>query len=59
MKKIKSFFKGIKKESKMVRWPDGKSLSKYSIISILMVVFFGIYFYGLDALFAFLRGLVA
>ena len=59
MKKIKSFFKGIKKESKMVRWPDGKSLSKYAIISVLMVVFFGVYFYGLDALFAFLRGLVA
>ena len=58
MKKIKSFFKGIRKESKMVRWPDGKSLSKYSIISALMIVFFGLYFYGLDALFAFLRGVL-
>lgn len=58
MKKIKSFFKGIKKESKMVRWPDAKVLTKYSVISILMIVFFALYFYGLDAAFAFLRGLL-
>ncbi len=59
MKKIKSFFKGIKKESKMVRWPDGKVLFKYSAISVIMIVFFGLYFYVLDALFAFLRGVLA
>ncbi len=59
MKKIKSFFKGIKKEMKMVRWPDSKILFKYSVISIIMIVFFGVYFYGLDALFAFVRGLLA
>ncbi len=59
MKKIKSFFKGIRKESKMVRWPDAKILFKYSVISILMIAFFGLYFYGLDALFAFLRGVIA
>lgn len=58
MKKIKSFFKGIKKETKMVRWPDGKKLFKYSIITIVMLVFFGVYFYGFDALFALVRGLL-
>lgn len=58
MKKIKSFFKGVRKEAKMVRWPDGKNLVKYSTITIVMLIFFGGFFYGLDALFAFLRGLV-
>lgn len=57
MKKIKSFFKGIKKEAKAVRWPDGKALIKYSCLTIVMLVFFGLFFYGLDAIFAAIRGL--
>lgn len=57
MKKIKSFFKGITKEAKTVRWPSGKSLLKYSVVTIIMIVFFGLFFYGLDALFAVLRRL--
>ncbi len=58
MKKIKSFFKGVKKEAKAVRWPDKKSMLKNSVITVLMLIFFGLFFYGLDALFALLRGLV-
>ena len=55
MKKIKSFFRGVKKEAKAVRWPDMKSLVKYSCITIVMLIFFGLFFYGLDALFAVIR----
>ena len=58
MKKIKKFLKGVKKEGKTVRWPDGKGLVKYSCITIVMLVFFGLFFYGLDALFALIRGLL-
>ena len=58
MKKLKGFFKGVKKEGKTVRWPSGKDLFNYSIITIVMLVFFGLFFYGLDALFAFIRGLI-
>ncbi|MGM9878004.1 MAG: preprotein translocase subunit SecE [Bacilli bacterium] len=58
MKKIKSFFKGVKKETKTIRWPNGKSLVKYSTVTIILLVFFGLFFYGLDALFAFVRGLL-
>ena len=57
MKKIKTFFKGIKREAKAVRWSDGKTLVKYSVITVLMLLFVGLFFYGLDALFAALRGL--
>ena len=57
MKKINAFFKGVNKESKAVRWPDGKLLVKYSCITIVMLVFFGLFFYGLDALFAAIRGM--
>ena len=57
MKKIKSFFKGVSKERKTVRWPDGKMLGKYSCITVIMIIFFGLFFYVLDALFAVIRGL--
>ena len=57
MKKLKRFFKGVKKEGKAVRWPDGATLVKYSCITLVLLVFFGLFFYGLDALFALIRGL--
>ncbi len=58
MKKIKAFFKGVSKESKMVRWPSGKDMVKYSGVVLFLMVFFGVYFYGLDLIFTFLKGLV-
>lgn len=58
MKKIKAFFKGVSKERKMVRWPKGKDLLKYSVMVLTLMVFFGLYFYLLDVLFTFLKGLV-
>ena len=54
MKKIKNFFKGVRKEAKTVRWPDAKTLVKYSCITIVMLLFFGFFFYGLDLLFTYL-----
>lgn len=58
MKKIKAFFKGVGKEAKKVRWTSGKDLVKYSVVTIIMLLFFALFFYGLDLLFAFLKGLV-
>ena len=51
MKKLKNFFKGVKKEGKTVRWPSGKTLVNYSVITILIIIFFGLFFYLLDAVF--------
>ena len=59
MKKIKNFFKGIKKETKAVRWPDGKSLLKNSVISVSLLIFFGLFFYALDALLGFVIGRIS
>ncbi len=58
MKKIKNFFKGVKKEAKAVRWPDGKTLVKYSCITVVMLIFFGLFFLGWDAIFSFVRSLI-
>lgn len=58
MKKIKAFFKGVKKESKMVKWLSGKDTLKYSTMVLVLMVFFGLYFYLLDVIFTFLKGIV-
>lgn len=57
--KIKSFFKGVDKERKMVRWPSSKDMVKYSVMVLTLMVFFGLYFYLLDVLFTFLKGVVS
>ena len=56
MKKIVGFFKGVKKEGKMVRWPSGKDLLKYSLMTLILMLFFGGFFYLLDVLFTVLKG---
>ena len=58
MKGIKSFFKGVKSEGKMVRWPSTKDMAKYSFVVLFLMVFFGVYFYGLDLVFTFVKGIV-
>ena len=55
---MKEFFGGVKKEAKRTRWPKGKELFKNSVICLAMIVFFALFFYGFDVLFAFLRGLL-
>lgn len=56
-KGIKSYFKGVKKEIGRIRWTSGKDLVKYSIATIIFVVFFGVYFYLIDLVVAFVRSL--
>ena len=47
-KRIAKYFKGVGKEIKRIKWTSGKELVKYSIAAVAFVVFFGIYFYGID-----------
>jgi len=47
-KKIKKYFVGVGKEIKRIKWTSGKELVKYSIASIVLILFFGLYFYGID-----------
>jgi len=55
MKKVVDYFKGIKKEISRIKWTSKKDLLKYSVASILFVMFFGIFFYAIDILVAVLR----
>ena len=54
-KMIGKYFKGVGKEIKRIRWTTGKELVKYSIAAISFVLFFGIYFYGVDWLAVLIR----
>ena len=50
MKKIARFFAGVKKELKKVRWPKKKEMVVYSVSTICIIVFFMIFFVGIDAI---------
>ncbi|MDD4035946.1 MAG: preprotein translocase subunit SecE [Bacilli bacterium] len=45
MKKIMQFFLGVKKEMKRVRWPNKEHMFKYSVATIVSVIFFSSFFY--------------
>ena len=55
MKKIFDYFKGIKKEISRIKWTNEKDLLKYSVASIVFVIFFGLFFYAIDFVVAILR----
>src|SRR5574344_236438 len=56
--KNNSFFDDVKEEMKLVRWPNKKEILKYSIASLLFVVFFALFFFAIDLLFALIKGLI-
>ena len=55
--KVVTFFKEVKSEMSKVKWPSKKDMVKYSIATIIFIVFCSLFFYGIDALFAFFQAL--
>ena len=47
-KSISKYFKGVGTEIKRIKWTTTKDLVKYSIASVVFVIFFGLYFYAID-----------
>lgn len=56
--KVISFCKGVKSEALKVRWTKKDEIFKYSVATIVFIVFFSIFFYGIDAIFAFVQSLL-
>ncbi len=54
----KSYSQEVKAELKKVKWPTKQEMIKYSIAVVAFIVIFGLYFYGLDALFAWLSSVM-
>ena len=43
---------------KKVKWPTKKEMIKYTISTLCFVVLFALYFFGIESLFALIKGLV-
>ena len=55
MKKVFDYFKGVKKEISRIKWTNKKDLLKYSVSTVVFMLFFGVFFYAIDMLVALLR----
>jgi preprotein translocase subunit SecE len=58
MKKIINFFKEVKKEIGKVKWPEKKEMVKYSMTTIVFILFFSIMFAIIDLIMAALQAWV-
>ena len=58
MKKIKNFFGEVRKEFSKVKWPSKKDMVKYSVATIVFVIFFALFFYAIMALMSLVQSLV-
>ena len=50
-KEKKGYFALVAEEMKLVTWPTRKNMIKYSISTLLMIVFLAFFFLGITALF--------
>ena len=46
--KKESWWHGVKSEFKKVRWPSKKEMIKYSVATIVFIVFFALFFYLIE-----------
>ena len=58
IKRIKSWFKGVKNELSNVTWPSKKIMAKYTIATLIFIVFFSLFFYLIEIAMAFFKSLV-
>ncbi len=56
--KFMNFCHGVKVESKRIHWTDKKDLAKYSVATLLFVLFFSLFFYLINAIFALVHSLL-
>jgi len=52
---VLTFFKEVKSEVSKVKWPSKKDMVKYSMATIIFVVFFALFFYLIDLIIALLK----
>ncbi len=53
--KLKNWFKGVISEFKKVRWPNKKEMIKYSIATIVFIIFFALFFYLIEVIIYFIK----
>ena len=48
----------VKDELKKVKWLSKEEMVKYTVAAVIFIVIFGLYFYGMDFIFSWLKGLI-
>lgn len=54
-KQKKGFFHEVRKEVSKVKWPSKKDMVKYSVATIVFVIFFAVFFYLIELILALLK----
>ena len=54
----KSYIESVKNELKKVKWPDKKHMIKYTISTLCFIILFALFFFGIESIFAFIKGLI-
>lgn len=57
MVRFRIFCNGVKSEFLKVHWPTKKDMIKYSVASIIFIVFCSLFFFAIDILFALVQSL--
>ena len=55
--RFRIFCHGVKSEAKKVHWPTKKDMLKYSIATVLFIVFCSVFFYIIDIIFALIQSI--
>ena len=55
--RFRIFCHGVKSEAKKVHWPTKKDMLKYSIATVLFIVFCSAFFYVIDIIFALIQSI--
>ena len=55
--KFRNFCNGVKDEFNRVHWPSKKDMLKYSVATIVFIVFFALFFYLIEVIFALIQTL--
>lgn len=55
--RFRIFCHGVKSEAKKVHWPTKKDMVKYSIATVLFIVFCSAFFYIIDIIFALIQSI--
>lgn len=58
MKKVREFFKQVKKEMSKMHWPSKKEMTKYSVATLGFIFLYSAYFFLIDAIIAIFKMLV-
>lgn len=56
--KFRIFCHGVKSEFKKVHWPSKKDMVKYSIATIIFIIFCALFFYLINVVFAFIQSVL-